>query len=613
MATLTYEWQNIANWTVYRANGSVTFWIDAKLNRQDINGNYSVIDTRLNSTAVNPISGTGYNFQLTGSSGRSGSEIWYFADETILTGQYTDWHNNDGTKSTYIEAYVYNRYWSIENTFGAWVDLPAIPRSAKVTGANDFNDEQNGTFTFSNPANFQLIPSLRFYLDGTLSKTISREKGSYGSPYTLELTTAERDELRTLLTARKNCDVRFHLDTYNGNTFIGSNEVTKKFSIVNADPTFNDFDFEDVNATTLALTGDSSINVNGYSNIQITIDVSDKATANKNATMSRYRALNSDLTPAEIVYSDSQAVSGTINGTKTGKYEVYAEDSRGNTTLVTKLASVVKDYQNIYINKQTSEIERDNNGVGGGAILTLNGTIWNNSFGSVTNSIKSVTYRFKKTNESTWTTGTTTITPTISNNEFTFTGLIAGDNQDTTWSLDGTFNVEVIITDELSSSTIDLILGSSVPTMSFDKEGIGILCAYDPTIGGALQVKGETIGRVDITIDGTPVKTGRIIDGKDEYIYYQYLGYLPNNAEVEYHTGTVLPLNNIELVTGIGGNGYRASDSSWFEFNAPRPDHSSSISITGYNYQGYFAFYVGASLDRSNIQGWGWVTFTYRN
>ena len=518
MATLTYEWQNIANWTVYRANGSVTFWIDAKLSRQDINGNYSVIDTRLNSTAVNPISGTGYNFQLTGSAGRSGSEIWYFADETILWGQYTDWHNNDGTKSTYIEAYVYNRYWSIENTFGAWADLPSIPRAAKITDATNFNDEQNATFTFTNPANFQLIPSLRFYLDGTLSKTISRSKGSYSTPYTMELTSTERDELRTLLTAKKDCDVKYRLDTYNGDTSIGNHEVTKKFSIVNANPTFDNFDFEDVNPTTLALTGDSSINVNGHSNIQVTISVNDKATANKNATMSKYTFINSDLPPVDITYSASEDVSGTINGTKNGKYEVYAIDSRGNSTLKTLLASGVKDYQDIYINPQTSSISRDSDGTGGE--LVLNGTIWNNSFGNVTNSIKSVTYKYRKRSESTWTDGTSTITPTLSGNTFTFTGLIAGDQQDTTWSLQESFYVQVTISDELSSNTIELLLGSSVPTISLDREGVGILCAYDSDIGGGLQVNGKRydICAYDLVTDGDPVPTGRTIDNVTEYV-----------------------------------------------------------------------------------------------
>lgn len=572
MLTLNYEWQNITSWTVYRANGSVTFWIDAKINRQDINGNYSVIDTRLTSTVVNPISGTGYNFKLTGSSGRSGSDVWTFANETILTGQYTDYHNQDGSKTTYIEAYVFNNYWNIENTFGVWVASPTIPRSATITGANNFTDEENAVFTFTNKANFQTMPYLKFYIDNTLIKTITREKSSYTSPYTLELTNTEREELRTLLTAKTRCNVKYGLETYNQSTYIGNYETQDRiFSIVNADPIFSDFEFEDVNSTTLALTGNNKININGYSNIQVTISTSNKAIAQKNATMSKYTFINSDLVPVEIAYSDSEAVSGTLEKTRNGKYEVYAEDSRGNTTLVTKLATSVEAYENIYINKQTSGVVRDNNGVGSGAILTLEGTIWNNNFGLVTNSIKSVTYRLKKTNESSWATGTTTITPTISNNTFSFQGLIAGDNQDTSWTLDSTFDIEITITDELSSSTINLTLGSSIPTMSIDKEGVGILCAYDRELGGMLQVKGERIDGYNVETDGVAVKTGRRIDDKEEYVKRITCSNLGSSGQDrDYPTG-IDAINSI--ITDIKILGH-SSLNNWFPL--PNNDNSSS-------------------------------------
>ena len=572
MLTLNYEWQNITSWTVNRANGSVTFWIDAKINRQDINNNYSVIDTRLTSTVVNPISGTGYNFKLTGSNGRSGSGVWTFANETILTGQYTDYHNQDGSKTTYIEAYVFNNYWNIENTFGVWVASPTIPRSATITGANNFTDEENAVFTFTNKANFQTMPYLKFYIDNTLIKTITREKGSYTSPYTLELTNAEREELRTLLTAKTRCNVKYGLETYNQSTYIGNYETQDRiFSIVNADPIFSDFEFEDVNPTTLALTGNNKININGYSNIRVTISTSNKAIAQKNATMSKYTFINSDLVPVEITYSDSEAVSGTLEKTRNGKYEVYAEDSRGNTTLVTKLATSVEAYENIYINKQISGVVRDNNGVGSGAILTLEGTIWNNNFGLVTNSIKSVTYRLKKTNESNWITGTTTITPTISNNTFSFQGLIAGDNQDTSWTLDSTFDIEITITDELSSSTINLTLGSSIPTMSIDKEGVGILCAYDTELGGAFQVKGERIDGYNVETDGVAVKTGRRIDDKEEYVKRITCSNLGSSGQDrDYPTGIDV-INSIITDMKILGH---SSLNNWFPL--PNNDNSNS-------------------------------------
>lgn len=128
MATLTYDWQNIASWSISKGQATVTFWIDAKLNRQDTAGNYSVVDTRLNSTIVNSLSGSGYNFQLTGSSGISGSDVWYFGNETILTGQYTVNHSDNGSGSSTVSAYAYNKYWGIDHWFSGSFDLPTIPR-----------------------------------------------------------------------------------------------------------------------------------------------------------------------------------------------------------------------------------------------------------------------------------------------------------------------------------------------------------------------------------------------------------------------------------------------------------------------------------------------------
>ena len=77
------NWTNIASRSVYVAPATITFYIDAKLNRQDISGNYSVVDTRLTSTISGGAAGSGYRFTLTGSNGISGDAVWTFANETI--------------------------------------------------------------------------------------------------------------------------------------------------------------------------------------------------------------------------------------------------------------------------------------------------------------------------------------------------------------------------------------------------------------------------------------------------------------------------------------------------------------------------------------------------
>ena len=182
-------------------------------------------------------------------------------------------------------------------------------------------------------------------------------------------------------------------------------------------------------------------------------------------------------------------------------------------------------YDKVYIDKNSCSFVRDDNQVGENAILTLRGIFWNDDFGEVQNSL-SVSYRFKKTTSSTWIDGTTTITPITSDNDFTFTGQIASDNNDTTWDLDASYNLEVIISDELSSASIELILNSAVPTLSLDKEGVGVLCAYDSSLGGKLQIDGKRIDdyvfvRESGVINSNQMTSGTV--GSDAVRYYDLI------------------------------------------------------------------------------------------
>ncbi len=424
---------------------------------------------------------------------------------------------------------------SAESTTTIYTNV--YPRQANLTNATDFNDEENPTIYYSNPAGNN-VSSLQARIEnsnGTVAYVDYRDVSKTGSQYTFPLTEAERNTLRAACTTNS-MTVRFVLRTIIGGSTFWST-MNKTMRLVNYNPTFTDFTFEDTNPITVALTGNNQNCITGFSNIQATISTVNKATANKQATMSKYRFVIGDKS-TDITYSDDTDVSGTINNAQNGTYQVYAIDNRNNSTPVTKLANEVINYQTIYLNPTSSNIQRNNNQVGTAAILTLNGTFWNGNFGTVNNAIESVSYKIKKTNSSTWTyfltkdtnylanknyysynngqytllivgvdynigdsitgsiyqeNGTTVITPTISNNTFSFTGEIASDNQDTSWDLQDSYNVQIIVEDKLSISTINLILNTAIPTMSIDKNGVGIMCVYDPSIGGYLQVNGVRI------------------------------------------------------------------------------------------------------------------------
>jgi len=501
MATLTTSWQNVASWrwNVPGYTGAyVDFYLGAKYSTQSTVNNTTTIQTRLTSTvSYSGIYGQGYNFTCSYAPTVSGTGTWTFTNETITSGSSTITHNADGTKSLTLNAFVSNTSWGLSHTLSASVTLPKINRYG-ITNSVEGSDIE-GDFKVNY---IKYVDSYNYKLRISIPSVVMLERIDYNtSGVSFQLSSNSIQELYTRMSSNS-ISLGFAIETWDsaGTTKLSDgNEKIITAILTNANPIFSNFEFEDVNPVTLALTGDSSINVNGYSNIKATISTSNKATSQKGSTMIKYQFRAGSSNPLDISYSSDSEVSGIINGSTSGVYNIYAIDSRQNSTLVTKLASSEIAYQPLYIDKQSCSFIRNDNQVGENGVLTLNGTIWNDSFGDVTNSITSVTYKFKKTSDSQWINGTTTIIPTITNNNFTFTGQIASDNLDTTWDLDASYNIEVTIYDELSSSTIDLILNSAIPTMSLDKKGVGIMCGYDENIGGPLQLpfEGEQINVLD--------------------------------------------------------------------------------------------------------------------
>lgn len=525
-------------------------------------------------------------------------------DYTVITRDFTFSHDSNGNFSAYIGASLSTTF--VSGSCGGTLTLPKINRKATVTSATDMTDESNPSASFSNPGNMSLIPYINFYLNNAVALRLERTKGSYTSPYNWEITEEERQQIRTIYNKVNSSTYTIGFDSYSGSTQTGYSSLTKNITIINANPIFSDFSFEDTNTTTLALTGNNQNIINGYSNIKATISTSNKAIAQKEATMTKYRLSIGDKT-TDITYSDEESVNGTINNVGSGIFNVYAIDSRNNSTMVTKNASNIINYESVYIDKDNSSFTRNNNSVGENGILKINGTFWNNSFGSVSNSV-SASYRFKKSDSETWITGTTTITLTLDGNNYSFEGQIAGDNQDTTWDLDSSYNLEVTIEDELTTATISLILASAIPTISLDKKGVGIMCGFDENLGGLLQVGGKVVG--EIQISSTEIKTNEVwVDSNNKkwpiYKMTYYVSSLPNNTATTYQhgisnakliwadmsnsfilwsTGNTAPFNYISVATGTVTYNpmieLRAVNSSTFEIRTSTNRSSLSAYVT---------------------------------
>ena len=274
-------------------------------------------------------------------------------------------------------------------------------------------------------------------------------------------------------------------------------------------PTFENFTYADTNATTLALTGDSQIFIPGYSDITATISSANKAVAKNDATMSSYRFANGDQS-ASAPYSESSDVNITISSAISPEFTVSAFDSRGISTPVTKTATTIVDY--VKLVKDVSSTLLRTGGVSEETTLTLKGTVWNNSFGNVTNSITSVTYKYRVMGStSEYTTGVTTITPTVDNDgNFTFTGIIQGDTG-SGFDIANSYEVVVTVEDELSSIKYTFTLPSGKPHIAYHKNGISIMGAYNPENGGKLQIDGVNIEDL-FSAGGSSLPIGAVIE-----------------------------------------------------------------------------------------------------
>ena len=475
----------------------------------------------------------------------------------VIQRDFTFYHDGNGNFSAYIGASINTTYKS--GSTGGTLTLPKIDRVARTDSVEGSDIDGNFKVNYT-----KYIPNYTYKLRISIPNVVELEKIDYntsGEVFTLSNTTIQ--DLYSRIGTSNSISLGFAVETYSGSTTISrGNEVIITGRLLNANPIFSDFEFEDTNARTLALTGDSTKCIIGYSNIKAIISTINKAEAQKGATMSKYRFVVGN-TSSDIAYSSDSEVSSIITKVESGTFNVYAIDSRNNSTLVTKLATSEITYTPLYVDKQNCKIERNDNRVGANAILTLNGSVWNGSFGDVTNSITSVTYKFKKTNSSQWITGTTTITPTISDNSFTFTGQIASDNLDTTWDLDSSYNIQVTINDELSNGTVEFVLNSAIPTISIDRNGVGIMCAYDSSIGGSLQVNGERIDVSDV-YSTSEVKTNKVwIDNKPIYRKVVAVNF-PSTSSASVNTNH--NISNIDKITHYWLTWYDTADNRWFNY-----------------------------------------------
>ena len=516
MATLTTSWQSFASASFSTGSSTVVFYLEARYTSQSTANNTTNVQTRLRSDLTSGyISGAGYKFTCTYASTVSGSGVWTFGDEVITSGSSTVTHNNDGTKTLSLSATAYNKYWNFTKNLSASVSIPKIDRIAIVTNGTEFNDETNPTVTFTNPANFSLIPYLNFYVNGVNVLSITRPKGSYTSPYAWELTDAERNQIRSTITTVSSLNVVEGMFTYNGNTYIGTSPVARRFTFINANPTF-DVDYEDTNSTTTAITGDNLLIIQNHSTLQIN---GTNLSAKKSATLSSIVAsINGVNYNGTISGTTATFNIGTLNISNNIDATITLTDSRGLTAVNTLPITILEYSQPSAI----ITLARENN-----FYSTTNIKVEANYSSLDSHNTITIKTRYKKTTDA---------------NYGAYVTLTDGVTSQLTLDNNYQWDVQVLVQDSISSTTYNLTVDKGIPIVFFDRtlRSMGVNCF--PIQSNTLELNNVDLAKnimtAYLTADFTIPNTNTVYD-------------LTNMAVLE-SIGDKLSLSGGKIVIGAG-------------------------------------------------------------
>lgn len=337
-------------------------------------------------------------------------------------------HNADGT-------YTLNYNFAISRKnidFGTisqagYAALDPIIRPAVLTKASSFNDEANPVIEYSNPFGDR-VTSLQAgiaFVDGTFFAAY-RDISKTGTSYTFSLTSAERQAIRKKITSGNSIDVFFYLKTVSDGQTL-EDKWRKSVTLINYEPTLTP-DIKDTNARTIELTGDSNKLIKYYSNASVTFG----AVARKEATLIDRRVICGSTT---IEIEDRAQDTTIVNAVDSNTFYMRARDSRGYIVERAPVKALV-EYIKLTNNLTTQAISSTGN-----LTFTIKGKYFNGSFGAKRNSLE-VEYRVVDENgDPVFNTGGSgwvalgTVTPTVSNGDYTYSYTITGLDYTKTYTL----------------------------------------------------------------------------------------------------------------------------------------------------------------------------------
>lgn len=433
---------------------------------------------------------------------------------TLASGTKTIYHDDNGSKTISCKAETSTStsasYLPGKATPEGELDLTDIPRNAKF----DVTGWDTSERPVENEVIFKIIkPTEDYYCELSIDSQqfqnlVTRgnvENGEYHFQFT-------QDELNNIVYPfMTNDQVRTivaKLRTYEDSTKevqVGEEVgVWYRATIENADPIFNNFNYEDSNSKTNLLTNDINKIIPKYSTLKVTIPVEDKAIGQKGATITGYTIDN-----YSVAYSDSEDVIKEILDYPNENIVVSAVDSRGNSKSITKLfTNNLINYTDIVI--LNCEVSREDE-IGEKVKIKFDGEWWPSNFGGangggVLNELTAI-YQYQ-TGNGEFINGTTPLTLNVSEfGKFSCEQYIVGDTGNG-FNISNSYKIKVIVSDKLSSkpNTKELIAGE--PAIAIFGNKIALHNKYDESREDIpVQIYGDTDVQGNFTVNGSPIQS----------------------------------------------------------------------------------------------------------
>lgn len=392
------------------------------------------------------------------------------SDTVVISNTVVVQHDESGSKSCQIKVTggISGTTYTSTRAEGLAVLDTNVVKGTILTAPN-FTDLENPTITFSNPKNYPIqfkIEDRVRYIDLIVSeKFVDYE----GDSYTFELTEEQRDILRVASQDYGEFPIRFTVATYipasSGSPTYFS-WLDRLMYVTEGSPVFTDFNHEDVEPETLALTGNSSVYIQNFSKCRVSVPNAKKMIAQKDSVGKGYTAWLGDKNNYQPYSDDLDIIfaSMPVNFySSSPTVSVTAFDSRSKKTTVDKPINLIpydleKNQANFYVYRE--------NGFGSTVVVNARGSYNPIIVGGVEKNEVKVTFRYVDSSiPEPWEWTYQEYTVVLNNGQF-------NDNRKFTLDADTVYRYQIWADDKLDflDSAGDEFLYSSNPIVYLDKD-----------------------------------------------------------------------------------------------------------------------------------------------